>query len=294
MSITLSTADLEKLARAVQVLTTPLDFPSPDAWRSAVLRVTRELVDADTCGFHLPLPGRVDFYSDDYSAAELASYPDVAPPPLADGTDVVGQAVALGVHTLEGAYGDEVGTYYRSDYYNEYAVLLGKRQTLFAAFAWDEPGEASVACLQFFRERPAHRPFGAREAALLRLLLPAYRAGAETCVRWAGRAGDLLGVLEGMESAALICDARGGVLHRTSRLEALLRAEPDGARLEAYMVASASVFGQNLLEPRSPELLLQDAAREVRTGAASYRIRSCRYGELTGGPGMIVTSLERR
>jgi DNA-binding CsgD family transcriptional regulator len=294
MSLMLTSAELQLLDDASQVLSRPIEFSGADAWRSAVLGILKPLLHADTAGFHLPVGGAGSFYSEDYRADELVDYPDLIPPALSSGVDSVTRAVQLGTGTLEGMYGPHMDRYLRSDYHNEYARLLGKRHTLFAAVGWGGGGEDEVACVQLFRAGKAG--FGERECSLLSLLMPSYRAGVEAWVRC--RSGDrwLVDLLNGLSLAAAVYDWGNGTRLQTARLEELLRGEPRRALFEAAMEACAlRLAGRSGTRHVG---LGEEAAAQVppELATAGYTLQGWQpeqHGaEGVGGP-MVVVSLRR-
>ncbi|HET7321210.1 MAG TPA: hypothetical protein VFI96_01865, partial [Longimicrobiaceae bacterium] len=206
LSVTLSSRDLEKVARAIQLLASPLDHAHVDTWRSAVNRTLRELLHADSAGFLMPVSEGLALYSEEHDPAELAKYPDVLAPAMADGTPMWEQIIRNQVGTLAEVYGRDYDLYLGSAYYQEYAGANGAHDTLSAAFSLGRTDARGMACLHLWHARPDGRRFGDREVALLRLLFPAFRAGVETRMRWGGGHADCLHVLDSIGDAAIVCD----------------------------------------------------------------------------------------
>lgn len=294
MSIILSSADLKKVAGAVRLLTSPLDHGSVDGWRSAVNRHLREMLDADSVGFLLPVTDGLMLYSEEHDPASLARYPDYPPPPTVGGVPAFERINQLGVSTLERIYGRAYDRYLNSTYYNEYAGANGAHDTLAAGASLGGNDAYGMASLMLWHGRPDGRRFGEREVALMRLLFPAFRAGVESHVRWGEQREDLVHALDGLGQAALICSIAGRVLHVTPALAAVLEAEPEAAHLRAELRAtvreacgSASGTGA-LVRPAG------DLVREVRTGTARYRLRGCMYGGPSAdGSLFAIVGLER-
>lgn len=291
MSLTLSSTDLAKLTRAMELLVTPLDT-GVDEWRSRVNTQLKELLNADSACFLLPEVDGPLFYSDDYDPETLDAY-DLQPPPLPDGTCIVERGIELGVSTLEQAYGPHVDTLHRSAYHNEYAQLLHKHGILFTMCRLDAPD--AIASLQFFHERPGGRLFGEREIALLKLLFPAFRAGAETHLRWGRHRRDLLGSLDALGQAVLVFDRTGRPLHQTPALATLLREDPDAEMLrEALHGVMQSVRRVGAAGTRTGQAPAEGCTREVQTGHARYQVRACLFGEVGGAASaVILATLER-
>lgn len=292
MALTLSAFDLRALSRCSQILLDPLAHPSPDAWRSRVNDSLKELLGADAAGFHLPETGGPLFYSDEYTPELLDALPELEPPPLPDGTSMVERALELGAGKLEEAYGRHADRYYRSPFFREYAAQLRKHDLLFAMCPLRGGGGALVS-LQLFHESPVGRRFGDREIELLRLLLPAVKAGSETLLQWGRLQGELLDTLDRAGAAALIIDLHGGRVHRTRGLEAMLAADPERERLVAGIAEAAEPLrvaaAQGFCGAEPP----QGCERVVATAFARYRVRLClRAGDVRSAA-RVVAGVER-
>jgi hypothetical protein len=73
--IRLSAAEVARVADAQSLLLAPLDHPTFDAWRLAVVACLRDLVGADHGGFGYALDGRMSAVeSDDASSTAMATY----------------------------------------------------------------------------------------------------------------------------------------------------------------------------------------------------------------------------
>src|SRR5688500_3684701 len=118
MSITLSSADLEQLRRSIQLLVSPMEFECVADWRSAVNHSLKDLLNADSAGFLLPVPNGLFMYSEEHDPAELAKFPDYAAPNLADGRPVFSGMVEAGTSRLADVYGSDYHRYLESPYYN--------------------------------------------------------------------------------------------------------------------------------------------------------------------------------
>lgn len=295
MSITLSAGDLEKLARATQILVSPLEHPTVDQWRSAVNRHLKELLCADSAGFLLPVSEGLMLYSEEHDPLALSAYPEVVPPEMVDGTPLWEQMIKSRVDTLANMYGRHYHRYMGSAYYNEYAGANGAHDTLAASVSLGGLDAKSMACLHFWHDRPDQRLFGEREVALLRLLYPALVAGVAAHVRWGGQRQDLLGTLDHLGHPALLCDLFGKILHVTTSMEALLQEDAEAGLLRTELHAVVrevcrSARSQCLRDGWAPGAL----AREVRTQRAGYRVSGYFYGRDSGGrAGYVVAGVER-
>ena len=280
MSITLSSADLTRLARATELLLSPLRYASADEWRSRVVRETKELLHADTGGFHLPVPGSELFHSDDFPPDVLARFPDVEPPALPGG-GIVERCLELEVSTLERAYGRDMELFRRSPFHAEYTPQTKKHDLLFAMCPVNGE-EGSLACLQLFHARPAGRRFREREVALLRLLLPAFRAGTAACLAAAAPGGGFGGALDGLDLAARVYDLEGRVLHQSTGLLSALREDAGAERVSHAMDRVAEAVRLAVGAGPAPH----GFTAEVPTAVARYRVRGCLFWP--SGPGPLV------
>jgi DNA-binding NarL/FixJ family response regulator len=293
MSVTLTSADIAHLARATQLLLSPLSFASTDEWRFEVNAQLKVLLDADTAGFHLPVPGAELFFSDDFPPDVIARFPEVDPPPLPDGTDAVERGLQLGVSTLERAYGRDVRLYHQSAFYAEYAAQTRKHDLMFAMCGLDTGEAGALACLQFFHERPTGPRFAERELALLALMLPAFRAGAHACVT-AEVAGGLGSVLDGTGVAAQLHAPDGRILHRTAALQSELQADAQAQTIIDALAAAARA-AQDAAGGASRRGAALSVSGEVCTRDASYGVRAslCRPSG-AGERALVMVVLERR
>lgn len=296
MPLTLSSADLDAVSQAMRLLVSPFAYDSIDAWRSAVNRHLRELLYADSAGFLLPIADGLALYSDEHSPEDMARYPDLTPPSLADGTPVWKRGLELEVTTLEQVYGQDLDRYLQSPYYNEFAAPGKAHFPVAMAYLLDEAEFSSLTCLQFWHSRPGGRRFGDREVALLRLLFPAFQAGVASVLRWRAQRDNLLHMLDSFGQPALIGNRAGRVVHVTPSLETVLEADPERARLRTVLRAMlrdvCSTAGVGTYHRDAWPVRLD---RNVRTRTAEYDAR----GFLYGGPPMddtvfAVVVLERK
>lgn len=294
MSITLSSDDLQKLGRATRLLLSPLDHVSVDGWRSAVNHAVKELLHADSAGFLLPVSEGLTMYSVEHNPRELARYPDVVAPDMADGTTMWEQMIKSGVDTLANMYGHHYDRYLGSAYYQEYAGANGAHDTLSAAISVGGVDARAMASLHFWHARPDARLFGEREVALLRLLFPAFTAGVETQLRWGQHQQNLLNALDGLGHAALVCDVSGKLLHVTPCVNAMLQADPESAFVRAELLAMAGEMCRVARGRCEHHVELRGAVRSFRTAHTRYRMHACLYGpHSSGDASYVLASLER-
>lgn len=296
MSLKLSSGEIEQLSDAMELLISPLAFVSADDWRRAVNRQIKRLVGADTAGFLLPVAEGLMLYSEEHDPAELARYPDFPPPPLVDGTPLWEHMVKAGVVTLSTSYGRDYGLYLNSEYYQEYAGANGAHDTLASTVSLGGSDVRGMACLHFWHERPDGVLFGERERAILRLLLPSLRAGAEAYSLWGAERRALETMLDEMRQAVMICDPRGAPVHQTTALGQLLGRDPEAPVLRSEMLAAASLLARTRRPNADAGIGTACAAPfiRVRTTQAAYQLSAIFYGgPSAGSQRLILVTIER-
>lgn len=296
MTITLSTADLGRLSDVVRLLVSPLEHDSVDHWRRAVNREVKAFVGADSAGFMLAMPDAPLFYSEEHDPDEIARYPDVAPPPLPDGTPLWDRMLERGSGWLPDLYTDNGKTYYRSTYFNEFAGANYAADTLFAMAPLRGSGPLSMGGLHLWHERPNGRTFGEREQELLRLLFPALRAGMHAQLRFGAERKSLLNSFDALEQAVLVCDHAGTPQHRTAALSRLVDQDPEGALVMLAVQSLARDLAPRSRRQQHDVVLVQarsGVVRQVRTERARYVMRGCAHGHTeSGAPLAILVTLD--
>jgi DNA-binding CsgD family transcriptional regulator len=290
-----SGGDLERVGQVMRDLVDPLSARSPDEWRSSVNRSLRTLLGADSAGFLLPGVSPVAVYSEEHDPSSLRLYPELAPPSLPCGKPVFQRAIELGASTLEEVYDGHLDRYLKSEYYQEYSGANRAHDTLSALISVEGVQPLGVAGLQFWHQDPKGRQFGARETALLRLLLPALKLGVQAQLRWGQHRTDLLTLVDQLGHAALVCDTRGKELHRSPALQKLLGEEPEHAALVEGMLEMvrglARISGDRFLQGGASGT---GGGPTIRTERATYRVAGSLYrSPLSHSPALIFVSLER-
>ena len=258
-------------------------------------RCLRDLLHADSAGFILPGVAGPVVYSDEHDPEELARYPDWLPPPLTNGKPVFAQVLELGVATLGEAYAGQPDVYLRSAYYNDFAGANGAHDPLAALISLGGADPRAMAGLHFWHGRPNGRKFANREAALLRLVLPALRPAVEAQLRWGQHRADLLSALDGLGQATMVCDAAGRMIHQTPALAAALNDDPEGDVLCQAMVEVAA----DLCTLANARLVYTDALFEpaegkIRTTYAAYQVTGSLYrSPFSRSPALVLVALER-
>ncbi len=280
MSLTLSASDLARFADATRALLSPLDASSLDGWRSEVNRTLRALFRADHALFGLPAETGY-FFSDDLDPQTVDGCRYFTEGPMLNGAHSDDPLVNLfferrrlfGVDVINYAVVDQLleGRINASAYQNE-VLLAGRLREMLGCFTTMPQGDATaVSTTAIYYEDPDKAPFGEMSLAVLRALVPAFKAGVEALARLTLQHA----LLDEMAEALFVADHAGRELHRNRALTRLLEAEPERARvLEAIQRMARELAG--LAFPTSGALGQAPPApvlREVPTDATRYSLR---------------------
>jgi DNA-binding CsgD family transcriptional regulator len=297
MSVTLSARDIARLETAASVLLTPLDYSGLDAWRSAVNRATRELLEGDGALFALfPVTGgQHPGYSEEYS---LGSPRDYVRSTTEDGGRKRAAARGMTVFNQTAIVAGDWAGYRRDVNVNEFLLPRGIRDG--AGLFMYRPIPGSFAHLMVGRNRFGSAGLGAKGLVLLRLLLPAFRAGvhAQLCV--ADKLKEFVHLIDSMPNGGLLASADGETLHESTALARLLDADEERSRLRAALHDCVRALAVRLRRARASDeaaaipRAAPDAAHELRTAAALYSIWGCYVSATTTGLPLILVSLSRR
>jgi DNA-binding CsgD family transcriptional regulator len=298
MSVLLSETDLANLEAASTTLLSSLAFAELDAWRSAVSARLCELLGGDGAIFGimpLEVPGVPAAFSAGYDLGPQLEY---AQRINRDGgrKRSVQRSLEAFNQTLIVA-GDWAG-YRREPNVNEFLLPARIRDAagLNIGFGPNRPG----AFLMVGRDRRGTAGMGDKGLALLRLLLPSFKAGVEARARFATLGAQLARIVDGLPIGVLVADSAGRSLHESAAYAQLLASEPERDRLHAQVLSIVQSLAVRLRRPRATDAQCgderagPDARREIRTMSARYSVSTCYAGrELTGSPCVLV-SLERR
>lgn len=297
MTLTLSADDLQRLARAGRALTSPLDHGGTDGWRSAVNRELRALVGAEVATFVLP---SVSIGPLVYSDEADVPYPEQLPPPLPGGITIYQRLMADGVGTIHSTYSGDTRAYYQSWYHNEHMLPYGMSDLICLAVPLEGGGGVDApfpASVQLMRGTGAVMKFDDRELRLLRLLHPAFMAGAALCSRWHRHRTTFLRTIDALGQAVLVCDARGRALHQTPALAAALTADSEADTLRGALVRAAAALGAfaapNTFAVRTRGPSTPPPPAVVRTATARYRVLAILHGDPAEREPLVLASLER-
>jgi DNA-binding CsgD family transcriptional regulator/PAS domain-containing protein len=227
-------AGLGALEEALQVLLSPLDYPDWQTWQVAVHGRLLALAGADALCVYTPLggPGAAGagaWYAPHLSEAALAAYGARA---AADPDwDVIERSFAVSGREL--AHEDQLlppGALAASAFYRDFLLPHGilDLTVASAAFGGEEP-----ARLHFSNRvrRPAERT--AEAMALVRAVLPAFRAGLGLWRQLGERRAELARVLDALPDAVLLYETSGTLVHANPAAARHLDDPADAERLRA-------------------------------------------------------------
>jgi DNA-binding CsgD family transcriptional regulator len=269
VSITLSSSDLAQIEAAITTLVSPLHFERVTDWRLASRIVVERAIGADRSAGMLPCDGEPlgECHSDLLPAInDYLSYYHT----LDVGLQVRRRELGLEVCHWSTVY--DMKELVETEIYNDFSQPHGMLDC--TGMVYDFDPALPPAALLYYHEREESKPFGDRGLALLRLLMPAFKAGVQACLTLATQRAALGELFDKMEGAYMCFDARGHVVQQNAAMTRLLAAEPEREKLHAQMSGVASAMGVSVR--RTARHVLADVAvppwQEVRTRTAQYRV----------------------
>jgi DNA-binding CsgD family transcriptional regulator len=293
MTLHLSADDVARFEAALTTVLSPLAYERRDDWRLDVMRTCQSLLGADQSVFAIVRPGEAVVRTADTRTERAASdYQDYF---WRTDSGVMERRRSLGLSVYHRDMVYDRSQLPRSELYVDWC----KPHRLYDALAMSadavDPGAPLAPTLGFYHEREGSPPFGERGLSLLRMLLPAFNAGALMWLRDLGHTQRVLGLLDSLSHAAAVFDARGESLHRNAGLRSLLDTEPQRARIEAAAARMVAAIVR-LTRPhgRSTQSVQPvPATSEVTTDSARYRLDTSLMGA-PGTPELIILLVERQ
>ncbi len=294
----LTATDLTRLGAAADALLSPLVGPSPDAWRAGAAAALRDLFGTDHAVWMVLTPGeRPRYHSDTMPAGVLRRFEATARGDAhgarVRSVDAVIDAwlhrrAAQGVEVYNEPFNDRMvgGRIGESTVVRDVMRPAGLYD--FLGFATSCPGPSGGELMLFMgHERRGRSRFGPeRELAVLRALLPAFRAGHHALARFGAQRAALGTVLDTTDDALVVVGPDGRAVHRTPALARLLAADPARERLEAALAAAGRA-------PAGAAGAGRDAEQRIATALGAYAVRAARLpAELLGEPGGVLVSIE--
>lgn len=287
MRLSLFPTEFDRLTALVEALHAPFDFPDVDAWRHVVNHHARLLLDAHKVVFMLPGAGHAPAYCQRLDPAGFEQY--VSYYSQFDVAGAIALRRSLPVSSLLEIHGRE--EFYASEYYNDFMRVWKCNHSVgMVTPIEEEPGYAYIGVLRDDYEDP---PFNARERALLRFILPAFRAGVHTYQRLAAERALLASVLDASDKRLLVCDRSGKPVHASSALERTLAADPERQGIEreiqslARATAGLAANGNTAIHS-----VARAGQRVVSTLRGHYRLSASLAGEGRPEPVGVLVLLE--
>ena len=235
MSLHLTADDVARCEAASRVLLSPLASASVDDWRRSVNQAVRELFRADKTIFMLPKGERL-FYSEDAPSLAAGVEDYVTAYTTTDGIQLSDVIVDLW-NQLRRNEGLEVFTWDVNDSMigrHGFSILESEMVSgvLRAQGVADFTGcyvntpLGEVLLWMLFDRKDKHR-FGEHSAALLRALLPSFKAGLDTLIRIDAQRQ----VMDLLSDAIVVFGVDRCEMHRNQALIALYDADPEFDRI---------------------------------------------------------------
>lgn len=291
MSLTLSSTDVVRLESALTTLLSPLRYEQLDQWRSAIRAAIEPLVGADKSTSVLHMEGEPLIQCD---AADAPAYRDYMEHYIRLDTGFHVKRRELGLEVNHGGMLYDPATIFHSELYNDWALPYGMLQPM--AMAVELPASPFPAVLSFHRDKESGLNAYEREMGILRLLLPAFKAGVFTCCHLARHRAEFAALIDRLPAAVSVHDASGRLVHETTALAELLSGEPQAGRVRAEVESIGvlvAALGGGRRSKASVSTIAVPTHREMRTAGRHYVIRGSFVGpDWLPAPGVVIVWLE--
>lgn len=259
MSLTLSSVDIERLEEAQSAILSLVTHEGSGEWRAAVCAALLDLLGADHASMFESGPSPV-MHLTTHSEAAMSDY-------LAHHVHrdpITSELAARGIEC--GCSWDviEPRDFRRTEFYADYV----RRHSLFDGLGYrvaNGPGSHTWLTFHFDREREPDEV--RRRAALLRLLLPAFRAGIQLDRRLADWRESACQRLDEQEEGVLLCGPDGRVVHANAALRLTLDADPESRVIWDAMTTLAVDMAE-----RADGEPLPVRMRQLRTALGVYTL----------------------
>jgi DNA-binding CsgD family transcriptional regulator len=306
MSLGLSARQVAQLQAALKVLLSPLDFESVATWRAEARSVIAALVRAQTSVSFLPLEGEAPYQAS--REPNLAAYAEHFH--TMDKTSQYARAVgshAFTWQTMRPWYErPSSGAWVQSEFYNDWVrpQRLCQPCGLIAVRSQAElrcpPFESfsGLAGLWFYWDREAPVATGARELAILQLLLPAFEAGLQMVVRCDHERHRVAHILSALGEGAVLVDRDGRVVYENPAMRQMLAGNPAARQVQVEYTHVARLVlglaGRRGGTKSQAQEIATPGEHLLRTATGSYRVRGTLLGSGVVAPGpMALVVVER-
>lgn len=294
MSLVLSDADLVLLENALTAALSPLDHERVEDWGVALMAAWRPLLTADQAIFGHSLDSAVVVqgdgpYMEDAARTYAEHFWTVDP-----GVTQTRKALQLEVYHRNDVY--DLDVLKRGELWNDWSIPYH----LYDPLALNvETGGQIPAAIHFYHDRrDRDDAFGERERGILRILLPAFKAGMESYQRLGAHRAQLSAVFDAAAEGYALFDIGGRLLHENPALAHILADEQERERLRASMRTLAAGFAVLACRDRprfAPGVgdLAPGTFREIRTARGRYRVTATLLSPgLLAGDACILIALD--
>jgi len=173
----------------------------------------------------------------------------------------------------------------KSRAYLEWASPNGYRDGIGLAFAFDD---APPAAIVLYRGQPDS--FTPREVGLLRLVLPAFKAGVESAQHLASRRRDLTAWLDALPIGLVLFGPDGVTRHVNAACTLAMASDPEAERVRQAVWQTAhslARFGSTATKSR-PRPVVPSARSVIATRAGRYIVQGSYVAEGLIGPGVTI------
>lgn len=302
MAFSLSDHDLARLAALQETLLSPLDHNSVHDWCVAVLRHTEALFQGDRSAMLVPLTGgELHYVSESIDPGMAARFREVLAPPDPG-------ALRFTSAPEDSAWGARRAQ--RLEIWNipMLAKLTGRRLEVLPAYhdyilpsgiiygpvaTTALPAGESFLGVADAQDKDA-RFNGAAGLNLMRLVLPAFKAGVKTIAHLETARAAFVRVVDELSQALLVTDLAGHPIHESAQLRRMLAEDCEGTLVRGSMRRMAEAVGRWRTAGRARRLAEDHAVREVRTRTARYDMRASLAGPAVWAAGeVILVALDR-
>ena len=252
----LSPSDLTQLQSAFATLVSPLNYERVHDWRAASRLQIESLLGAHHSVGLLPCLGEQYVESSPDSTTVLAH------------DEVIGGARKIEMQLRRRELPLEV--FHWADLCDD-----SRTPTDGCGMAFAVSPTRSIAGLFFFHDHAHQQRFGERETQLLSLLLPAFKAGVDLCVRMAAHRTELAHLFDGIDRPLMVFDCDGQLLQQNPAMTTLLDRERKPARFEVEIRSIARAVRALVRGDHATGSGINDCAplsSDVQTTTANYHI----------------------
>jgi len=288
VTISLVSADVRLLRKAMMQMLSPYAASSERRWLLGVTDILKKLLRADKGAVRLMNGNKMSAITEDVDDRALVSFAEYYHK-FDAGRAVAGSVSRLPrVWTIDESYGDRLGEFYKSEYYNDFHIPWKTFHGLCVSHKTN-PGPLD-GVMYFHKERRSSPEFDARAKAILRIFRPALRSGLQQ--EFAAAQPDAVSsTIDQLTDGCALVTLSGISLHHNPALRRLMEKDRHTSILPAAISAAVAAMASlasdqgcdGLVNAAAPELVLVDHV--------PYALSSCCLGHFAGinEPVILVT-----